>query len=417
MTGRASNKADLTSGSRPSSVRNSEDKLRSGPTTVRANETTAGAPVQTDSGEGNAKGGGWWGSMFSAASAAVKQAETLAKDIRGNEEAQRWAEQMKGNLSSLQHLGKDLQSRAIPTFTSLLSHIAPPISAHERLQIHITHDIQNYPPLDPLVYSAFSRVMAQVEGGDLMVIQRGSENRSKDDELQGYRGGMLGGASGWTDGPWWREEHAKRQLGTVPGLKEGSRLARVSAESYAKEFLEARGGIEEAAKKATETLSKSNPTRSSDIFLAVQAVSYTADKSLFAGDGRQKAEAAPSGVVEPEETAEDVVAFAIYLHDPIHSICFSTISQSLPQKWVDWIDARPSEGENLPESIQEIINSGGVDPREWVAEWLEGSLSIAIGVVAQKYVARRMGVGEGGLGHGKKRVEEEGVGGEAARAI
>jgi hypothetical protein len=29
-----------------------------------------------------------------------------------------------------------------------------------------------------------------------------------------------------------------------------------------------------------------------------------------------------------------------------------------------------------------------------VAEWLEESLSLAVGVVAQRYVARRMGVGE-----------------------
>jgi hypothetical protein len=56
-----------------------------------------------------ADGGGWWGSgwgsVLGAASAAVKQAEHLAKEIRGNEEAQKWAEQMKGNLSHLQSFG------------------------------------------------------------------------------------------------------------------------------------------------------------------------------------------------------------------------------------------------------------------------------------------------------------------------
>lgn len=50
--------------------------------------------------------------MFNAASAAVKQAETLAKEISGNEEAQRWAEQVKGNFSNLQNLGMK------PTLTS-----------------------------------------------------------------------------------------------------------------------------------------------------------------------------------------------------------------------------------------------------------------------------------------------------------
>jgi hypothetical protein len=50
-------------------------------------------------------GGGWWSSMYSAASTAVKQAETLAKEIRGNEEAQKWAEQVRGNISNLQSIG------------------------------------------------------------------------------------------------------------------------------------------------------------------------------------------------------------------------------------------------------------------------------------------------------------------------
>ncbi len=54
--------------------------------------------------------------------------------------------------------------------------LAPPISSHERLLIHITHDMVGYPSLDPLIHGVFSRVMAQVEGGDLLVVQRGQEN-------------------------------------------------------------------------------------------------------------------------------------------------------------------------------------------------------------------------------------------------
>lgn len=265
--------------------------------------------------------------------------------------------------------------------------------------------------------------MAQVEGGDLLVLQRGSESRSRaTSELHGYNGGTLGSGNGWTDGPWWRDEGAKRDLGVVVGLKEGTRLARVSAEAYAKEFFDARGGVEAAAQQATETLSETNPVRSSDIFLAIQAISYPAEKELFADDARTE-KAGGGGVVEPEEEVEELVCFAIYLHDPMHSLSFSGLSQPFPRKWASWLDASAvGEGESggegaLPESIREMISSGGVDPREWVAEWMEEVLSLAVGVVAQRYVARRMGVGEGGIGRGKRRMEEEGVGGEAARAI
>ncbi|KAK4903075.1 hypothetical protein LTR27_000003 [Elasticomyces elasticus] len=370
-------------------------------------------------------GGGWWGGfggLLSTATAAVKQAETLAKEISGNEEAQRWAEQVRGNVKSLQSFGTDLTSRALPTFTSLISQIAPPISAHERLVIHSTHDILGYPSLDPLIYSTFSRIMSQVEGGDLLVIQRGSEQRSRaPSEPQGYRGGVLGGGGGgWGDGPWWRDEMGgrgggKRSLGAVQGLREGSRLCRVGAESYAREFFDARGGVEEVARKASETLDQRNPTRSSDIFLGIQGIGFKAEKELFADDGRG------DGVedeVDGEEDGEEEVCFAIYLHDPLHSLSFSGLSQPFPSKWAGWLDASNHQGEGgLPEDIQAIISSGGVDPREWVAEWMEEILATSVGIVAQRYVARRMGVGEGGIGRGKRRVEESDVSGEAARAI
>jgi hypothetical protein len=50
-------------------------------------------------------GGGWWGSVFATASAAVKSAEAAVKEIQKNEEAQRWAEQVKGNVGALRGLG------------------------------------------------------------------------------------------------------------------------------------------------------------------------------------------------------------------------------------------------------------------------------------------------------------------------
>lgn len=56
--------------------------------------------------QAQSSGGGWWGGIFATASAAVKQAEALAKEIQRNEEAQRWAEQVKGNVGALRGLGE-----------------------------------------------------------------------------------------------------------------------------------------------------------------------------------------------------------------------------------------------------------------------------------------------------------------------
>jgi hypothetical protein len=212
----------------------------------------------------------------------------------------------------------------------------------------------------------------------------------------------------------------RRDLGTVKGLTEGTKLCRASAEAFANEYFASHGGIEAAAQRATEDLSETNPVRSSDIFLAVQPVTYTVPSDLFAAAPRDTKD----DVVPEKASTDEVVAFAFFLTDPVHSITFSTVSQSVPSKWISWLDApaQPPSNEQeawsqLPEEIAEIVEGGGVDPREWVSEWLEETISLAVGVVAQRYVARRMGVGEGGMkGKARAEVVNEQGGGEAARA-
>lgn len=54
-----------------------------------------------------AKSGGWWGGILSTASAAVSQAQAAVKEIQKNEEAQKWADQVRGNVGILRGFGKD----------------------------------------------------------------------------------------------------------------------------------------------------------------------------------------------------------------------------------------------------------------------------------------------------------------------
>lgn len=252
-----------------------------------------------------------------------------------------------------------------------------------------------------------------------MVIQRGQESSPRRSSTEGSQRPRTAG--GWNDGPWWRDQASKRSINAVRGVVEGSKLGRASAESYATEFYATRGGVEEATKQAAEVLSESNPVRNSDIFLSIQAIVQADSQGLFAAGPSGEKES--SGAVDPEETPEDQISFAVYLHDPIHAISLATISQSLPGRWIEWLDADSEDPTALPESIRDIIESGGVDPREWVAEWVEETLSLGVGIVAQRYVAKRMGVGDGGLRKGKMKAETqiaevvESGGGEIARAV
>ncbi|KAF4784400.1 hypothetical protein HER10_EVM0007940 [Colletotrichum scovillei] len=384
--------------------------------------TASSSAASPEAAPAPAAGGGWWGGIFNTATAAMKQAEAAVKEIQKNEEAKKWAEQVRGNVGGLRALGDNLRQQALPTFTNILHTIAPPISSHERLLIHIAHDMVGYPSLDPLIYGTFSRVMSQVEGGELMVIQRGQETHSR--KYSNDSG------AGWRDGPWWRQSDSPRDLGLIKGLTEGTKLCRAGAEGYASEYFAAHGGVEQARLRATEPVSEDNPVRSSDLFLAIQAVGTTADSGLFASTSAVEKEKETSAVAEQDE-ADEMVCFAVFCLDPVHEIEYSAISQSIPAKWIRWLDAanpltpasnddgqEGSLGQSIPDEIREIVEGGGVDPREWVAEWIEELLSLAVGVVAQRYVARRMGVGEGGIGKGKRRMDElvQDGGGEAARA-
>jgi len=165
----------------------------------------------SSSGGGGVGGGGWgWGSLWNTATTAVKAAEGLVQEIQQSEEGKKWVAQVGGGADVLRGLGGnslptlftqvliplagDVRSKAMPTFANLLNHLAPPISSHEQLRIHITHDLQNYPFVDNVVFGVFDRVMQQVEGGDLLVVQRGSGSKPR----SSVDGGAFGG------GPWWK---------------------------------------------------------------------------------------------------------------------------------------------------------------------------------------------------------------------
>lgn len=55
--------------------------------------------------------------------------------------------------------------------SALLSTIAPPIAAHELIEVHLAHPMIGYEGVEGVVYRAFGRVLERVEGGELNVIE------------------------------------------------------------------------------------------------------------------------------------------------------------------------------------------------------------------------------------------------------
>lgn len=77
-------------------------------------EKTKGTVEQQQSTSAASSGGGWWGGILSTATAAMKQAEAAVKEIQQNEEAKKWAEQVRGNVGALRGLGKSANNSCVP---------------------------------------------------------------------------------------------------------------------------------------------------------------------------------------------------------------------------------------------------------------------------------------------------------------
>lgn len=98
-------------------VRKSTDSISQGAsftpsaTSSELHESDKRAPVEQPQQAQQApqqSGGGWWGGILSTATAAMKQAEAAYKEIQQNEEAKKWAEQVRGlniDVNALKNYG------------------------------------------------------------------------------------------------------------------------------------------------------------------------------------------------------------------------------------------------------------------------------------------------------------------------
>ena len=87
--------------------RKSGDSTRSlHQTFTPATTTTEESPEPTPQAAPVKSGGGWWGSILSTATAAVTQAQAAVQEIQKNEEAQKYLEQVRGNVGAIRGFGR-----------------------------------------------------------------------------------------------------------------------------------------------------------------------------------------------------------------------------------------------------------------------------------------------------------------------
>ncbi|KAI9636675.1 uncharacterized protein MKK02DRAFT_25746 [Dioszegia hungarica] len=304
----------------------------------------------------SAQAGGGWGSWWSTAATAVQTAQKIAdegyKKVRaegvqglegvkvagvdlgslkkGAEERLKGIQAMQIQGLDLDKLRQDLLHNTQSALSTLMNTVAPPISEHETLELWLSHPLVGYAGVEGVVYRAWMRILEQTESGELVVVW------SAPDSAEGLEERGMYPVDGWQAG--W--EVAQKEIGAVRAREEKNPVGR---------------GKE----------NPSVPVTTVPIFLHLQPVLAPlpfAEPSLLLPSST---ETEPTSSKQPNH-----LYFIVSLHDPTHSIRFTTTTQPSP---ADWLEVE-------------------YERSDWVEERLVDVLRTGVEIVAQDYVATRMGL-------------------------
>ncbi|KAI9512344.1 maintenance of telomere capping protein 1 [Russula earlei] len=275
-------------------------------------------------------GGGWgWGSVWSSASSAIQQARTVVDEqVKSlpTQDPKKWREGVLGYARNAQERAQEYAKSAqldklglsfdgVPelassTFNEILNAVAPPISEHEVIQVWLSHDMQGLEGVEPLVYSALTR-----EGGDL-VVNKGNESKPK-------------------------ETSKGRDFNAVEGLEQALKLALANVEEVIKT---------NAPPDPQIPSSVQNPTMTSFVYLRIEPFTSTI------------------AISEPNPVELRQLQFILHLSDPAHKLSYTTVTQAIPEHWLNvW------------------------DQYDWVEDSVAETLRLGVEVIGQEYIVGRMG--------------------------
>ncbi|WVF65670.1 hypothetical protein IAT40_000401 [Kwoniella sp. CBS 6097] len=338
------------------------------PAPVAAAAPAASSDPNVPSSPPTSAGGGGWGvsSFWSTATSALQSAQKVADEqyrkvrtegvsgvtnqlenlgVKGVNvpvdlnKLRKGAEERLGGIVKgvdLEKLRQDLVNTTTSTLTSILDTVAPPISAHETLELWLTHPMVGYSGVEGVIYRAWVRILEQTESGELIVVwsppvtTAAEGEKAAEVEHDGDR--SINPTEGW-EKAW---EKAKKEIEDVKDREDKDPRGRGKS-------------------------SPSVPVTTVPIFLHLQPLlaplPYPEPPILTSS--------ATSTSTPPKH-----LQFLLTLQDPTHSLAFTTVSQPTPSDWME-VEYERSE---------------------WVEERLVEVLRTAVEVIAQDYVATRMGL-------------------------
>ncbi|GMM35681.1 Mtc1 protein [Saccharomycopsis crataegensis] len=238
----------------------------------------------------------------------------------------------------------------------------------ETLKIFIINDaLKNFNYIDYLIYNKFSKVIGQVEGSiDLEIIN--SKNFSKllnILDLAKLTNGDL--------------DLKPKTIDFFKGSSlDAEKLAFANIDEGIKSLMQVKKKEkeEQQAKADQEENNDTNSTRVSHIFLTILPIIQDKSAQTYTSSFEE--------IVKIDESTTDSFQFLITVKDLEHKFSIVTKSQSFPTKWAQWLTTNSVES-------QKEAGDDGVEPADWVREWVKDGLALSLGVLAQSYVTKRMG--------------------------
>ncbi|KAG7664052.1 uncharacterized protein J8A68_002430 [[Candida] subhashii] len=340
---------DATTGPSSSDTSKSDD----GHTTNDAGaELEIGDPISSItnwwSTQGSNKVSSLWGSITTNAEKITEQTYQLASTTtnRINQERQQ---------IDTADISNKLNSMILNVGQSIKQGILEELGdVNEVLNIFVVCDLYNLSYLDRIVNEKFSQVMKQVEGGVRVAVHQFNSHSTS-------------------------QEPSNTTLNLFYGkLIDGEKLCFANLESSIKDYrrLQAANAPKQDNEAQQPAEEDEELVNTSNIFISIQPICTKSDSS--------KSTTTDSTTVI-EGTNPDSFSFTIIFKDITNDISIITKSQAFPLRWASWLD-----GDDL--SIMGEEPEGEVDPREWVSGWIKDGLALSLGVVAQEYVIKRMGI-------------------------
>jgi len=109
-------------------------------------------------------------------------------------------------------IGQELYNNTSSALTNIINTVAPPISAHETLELWLSHPMTGYAGVEGVVYRAWMGILEQTESGELVIVW--SPPATVDGKGEGERG--IHPVDGFEEG--WGV--AKREIGDAKGREE-----------------------------------------------------------------------------------------------------------------------------------------------------------------------------------------------------